>query len=87
MNGTAKNLVLRINTAQPASGQISIGLHINSTSSALKVTIPGGSAAGVYSDLTNSASLTQLDLLTYEIINSATTGTQASLQTVGFMVY
>jgi hypothetical protein len=87
LNGTAKNLVLRINTAQPASGQISIGLHINSTSSALKVTIPGGSAAGVYSDLTNSASLTQLDLLTYEIINSATTGTQASLQTVGFMVY
>jgi hypothetical protein len=62
-------------------------LHINSTSSALKVTIPGGSAAGVYSDLTNSASLTQLDLLTYEIINSATTGTQAALQTVGFMVY
>ena len=87
LRGTAKNLVLRINTAQPASGQISIGLHINSTSSALKVTIPGGSAAGVYSDLTNSASLTQLDLLTYEIINSATTGTQAALQTVGFMVY
>ena len=87
LRGTAKNLVLRINTAQPASGQISIGLHINSTSSALKVTIPGGSAAGVYSDLTNSASLTQLDLLTYEIINSATTGTQAALQTVGFMVF
>jgi hypothetical protein len=87
LNGTAKYLVLRINTAQPASGQISIGLHINSTSSALKITIPAGSAAGVYSDLTNSASLTQLDLLTYEVINSATTGTQASVQTVGFMVY
>ena len=87
LKGTARYLVLRINTAQPASGQISIGLHINSTSSALKITIPAGSAAGVYSDLTNSASLTQLDLLTYEVINSATTGTQASVQTVGFMVY
>ena len=87
LKGTARYLVLRINTAQPASGQISIGLHINASSSSLKITIPAGSAAGVYSDLTNSASLTQLDLLTYEVINSATTGTQASVQTVGFMVY
>ena len=87
LSGTARYLVLRINTAQPASGQISIGLHINASSSSLKITIPAGSAAGVYSDLTNSASLTQLDILTYEIINSATTGTQAALQTVGFMVY
>ena len=87
LKGTARYLVLRINTAQPASGQISIGLHINASSSSLKITIPAGSAAGVYSDLTNSASLTQLDLLSYEIINSATTGTQAGLQTVGFMVF
>ena len=87
LSGTARYLVLRINTAQPASGQISIGLHINASSSSLKITIPAGSAAGVYSDLTNSASLTQLDLLSYEIINSATTGTQAALQTVGFMVF
>jgi hypothetical protein len=87
LSGTARYLVLRINTAQPASGQISVGLHINASSSSLKITIPAGSAAGVYSDLTNSASLTQLDLLTYEIINSATTGTQAALQTVGFMVF
>ena len=87
LTGTAKYLVLRINTSQPASGQMTVGLHINASSSLLKVTIAAGSAAGVYSDLLNTASLTQLDLLSYEIINSSTTGTQASLQTVGFMIY
>jgi hypothetical protein len=87
LSGTAKYLVLRINTAQPASGQMTVGLHINASSSLLKITIAANSAAGVYSDLLNTASLTQLDLLSYEIINSSTTGTQASLQTVGFMIY
>jgi len=84
--GTFKNFFVRTNTAQPASGSLVISLYVNSAVTSISITIAAGSAAGVFSDTSNSATIVNGDLACYEVINNATT-TSATIQTASINYY
>ncbi len=84
--GTFKNLYLRLNTAQPASGSLVVSLYVNSAATAISITIAAGSAAGVYSNTANSATIANGDLVCYEVINNAT-ASAATIQTISINHY
>ena len=84
--GTFKNFFLRLNTSQPASGSLVVSLYVNSAVTSISITIPAGSASGVYSDTSNSASVVNGDLVCYEVINNAT-GSSGTIQTISINYY
>lgn len=84
--GTFKNFFLRLNTGQPASGSLVVSLYNNAAVTAISITIPAGSASGVYSDTSNSASVVNGDLVCYEVINNAS-GSSGTIQTISINYY
>jgi hypothetical protein len=77
-NGTISKLYIMTNTAQPATGSLVCTLRKNSVDQALTVTIAAGSAAGVFTDLVNSVSVTAGDQIGMKFVNNAT-GTSAAI--------
>ena len=71
-DGTISKLYLNILNAQSATGSNVITVRKNGVDTPLTVTIPAGGAAGVYSDTTNSFTVSEGDILTYKLVNSAT---------------
>lgn len=69
--GVYKNLYLRTAGAQPASGTLVCTLVINNVPSALVVTVAAGSAAGIYSDTTNTVTVVAGDVMWFSIKNNA----------------
>jgi len=79
---TVKNFYIYTSTAQPATGSHVLTILKNGVATGIVVTIPSGSAAGVFSDTTNSESFAQGDAITIQAVNNAATnsGTIVSLQ-------
>jgi hypothetical protein len=79
---TVKNFYIYTSTAQPATGSHVLTILKNGVATGIVVTIPSGSAAGVFSDTTNSESFAQGDAITIQAVNNASTnsGTIVSLQ-------
>ncbi len=69
--GVYKNLYFRTATAQPASGSLVCTLVINNIPSAVVVTVAAGSAAGVYSNTTNTVAVVAGDVMWFSILNNA----------------
>jgi len=71
--GTLTKLYVQTSTAQPATGSLVCTVRKNSVDQALTLTIAAGSAAGVFSDLVNSMTVAQGDLMGMKFQNNATT--------------
>jgi hypothetical protein len=82
---TVRNLRVRTLTAQPGTGTMVVVVRDDTTSTdtALTVTIGAGAAAGLFSDTSNSASVTGGDHLVLKITNNATE-TSGGIQGWGF---
>ena len=69
---TMSNFFANTSTAQPASGAYTITIRKNNADTALIITIAAGSAAGNYSNTTNSATFVAGDGMTIKFTNNAT---------------
>ena len=81
-NVTVKNFYIYTSTAQPATGSHVLTVLKNGVATSITVTIASGSAAGLFSDTTNSESFAQGDAISIQAVNNATTNscTIVSLQ-------
>lgn len=69
---TLKNFYIRTNSTQPASGSHVLTILKNGVATSIVVTIAAGSAAGVFSDTTNSVSFAAGDEVSIQAVNNAT---------------
>ena len=69
------NFYFRISSAQPATGTLVLTLQKNGVDTALTITIAAGSAAGNYTDNTNTVTFAAGDTWQLKIVNNATTST------------
>lgn len=84
--GTWKNMYIRTSATQPASGSLVFALHINNTTSSISITIAAGSAAGTFSDTTNTATTSAGDLVVWEMVNNASAAsTSVTGGNIGFV--
>ncbi|HYF55017.1 MAG TPA: hypothetical protein VEA41_12230 [Salinarimonas sp.] len=72
VGGTLKNLYVRTNNAQPGDAGITITLRKNGVAQSLAVTIAAGSAAGTFSDTTNTVTVVAGDYIDLQFANSST---------------
>lgn len=72
-NVTLKNFYIYTSTAQPATGSHVLTVLKNGVATNITVTIASGSAAGLFSDTTNSESFAQGDAISIQAINNAST--------------
>lgn len=83
--GTMNNLLVRTSNTQSVTGSAVITIRKNAADTALSVTIAAGSAAGIYTDLTNLVSVAARDLLSIQVTNNATIQT-AQFNQVSFAI-
>lgn len=69
---TLKNFYIRTSSTQPASGSHVLTILKNGVATSIVVTIAAGSAAGVFSDTTNSVSFAAGDEISIQAVNNAT---------------
>lgn len=72
-NVTLKNFYIYTSTAQPATGSHVLTVLKNGVATGITVTIASGSAAGLFSDTTNSESFAQGDAISIQAVNNAST--------------
>ena len=72
-NLTVKNFYIYTSTAQPATGSHVFTVLKNGVATSITVTIASGSAAGLFSDTTNSESFAQGDAISIQAVNNAST--------------
>jgi hypothetical protein len=77
--GTLTKLYVQTSSAQPATGSLVCTVRKNSVDQALTLTIAAGSAAGVFTDLVNSVSVAQGDLMGMKFQNNATAAVSANV--------
>jgi len=70
--GVFKNFYITIGSAQPASGSLVATVMKGGSATALTITIPAGSGAGGYSDLTHSFTVVAGDAIRVNLQNNAT---------------
>ena len=70
---TLKNFYIYTSTAQPATGSHVFTVLKNGVATGITITIAAGSAAGLFSDTTNSESFAQGDAISIQAVNNATT--------------
>jgi hypothetical protein len=68
---TLKNFYVRTSGTQPASGNHVLTILKNGVSTSIVVTIPSGSAAGIFSDITNQEAFAQGDEISIQAVNNA----------------
>lgn len=68
---TFSKFYILTSNVQPASGSYVITILKNGVATSITITIPAGSAAGVFSDTTNSVSFAAGDGISIEVINNA----------------
>ena len=71
---TFSNFYFRIYGAQPATGSLVLTLQKNAVDTAVTITIASGSAIGIYSDTSNSASFSAGDTWQLKLVQNATSG-------------
>jgi hypothetical protein len=77
--GTLSRFYVLTSSAQPAGCSLDAYISVDGASSAIHVTIPGGSAAGLYSDTSHTAAITDGQKLSVKFTNgSCTSATVAS---------
>ena len=69
---TLSKFYFRTNSIQSGTGSLVINVRKNAANTGITITIAAGSAIGTFTDLSNTASIAAGDLLTLQIINSAT---------------
>jgi hypothetical protein len=74
---------IQTGNSQPATGSHVLTLRKNGVDTSVQVTIPAGSASGVFSDTANSATFAAGDLLGIRMINNASTAA-AQIQSMAF---
>ena len=79
---TLSNLFIKTLTAQPAGQDLVISVKENGVATGITKTIPGGSAAGTYTDTTNTYAFTAGRGLRFDLVQAA--GAAASAQ-IGFI--
>lgn len=85
-DGVLNNLIVRIASAQPASGSLVVTMTIANVDTALVVTIPAGSAAGSYTFSTN-VSISGGNLIKWKVVNNATAASaQFTAITMGYEI-
>jgi hypothetical protein len=72
-NCTLKNFYIRTGSNQPVNGSHVLTILKNGVATSIVVTIPAGSAAGVFSDILNSVSFLAGDEISIEAVNNAST--------------
>lgn len=72
-NVTLRNFYIYTSTAQPATGSHVLTVLKNGVATGITVTISAGSAAGLFSDITNSETFSQGDAISIQAINNAST--------------
>lgn len=72
IDGTIKKLYVITSGTQDASGSLVITARKNGSSQTLSVTIAARSGTGVYSDTSNSFTVSAGDLVSYQVVNNAT---------------
>jgi hypothetical protein len=70
-NVTLKNFYVYTSTTQPATGSHVLTIFKNGVATAITITIPSGSGAGLFSDTTNSESFVQGDAISIQAVNNA----------------
>lgn len=70
--GTLKTLYVTTLSTQDASGDLVVTVRKNGAGTALTTTISAGSAAGVFTDLSNSVTVAAGDKISIELANAAT---------------
>lgn len=80
---TMRNLRFTTADAQPASGNLVLAVRIGGSDSAVTITVAASAAAGDFSDLVNTASVSAGDRVSYHWTNNAT---DASAQIRGISV-
>lgn len=70
--GTFKWAYIATSSAQPASGAIVFTLRVNGADTSIVITIALSSAAGTFTDLANTATISAGDLVCWKAVNSAT---------------
>lgn len=77
---TLRNMTITTSTSQPASNSLTFNLRKNGANCNIQIVIAGGSAAGSFTDLTNTCPVVQSDLVNLQSIEQ--TGTSATVQMV-----
>jgi hypothetical protein len=70
---TLKNFYVRTSGTQPASGNHVLTILKNGVATSIVVTIPAGSSAGIFSDITNQEAFAQGDEISIQAVNNAST--------------
>jgi hypothetical protein len=81
-DGTFRNGYVATSTAQPGTGSLVFTLRINSADATVVITVAAGSAAGTFTDLTNTSTATAGQLGGWKIKNNASS-TSAALTGIG----
>ena len=69
--GTLDNLSVRINSSQPASGNLVATVYVNGVASAFTLTIPANSVAGLYSNVSTTLAISANAAIVIGIRNNA----------------
>jgi hypothetical protein len=69
--GAIKNWAINVG-AQPASGSLVFTLRVNSVDTAMTITVAAGSASNKYYNTGSSISVAQGDLISFKVVNNAT---------------
>jgi hypothetical protein len=80
---TISNFFIQTGNSQSATGSHVLTLRKNGVDTSVQITIPAGSAAGVFSDTANSATFAAGDLLGIRMINNAS-ASAAQIQSISF---
>jgi len=81
---TLNNFYFRTYGAQPAGGSLVVTLQKNGSDTAITVTIAAGSAAGNFTDTTNSIAFAAGDTWQLKLVQNALTGTSTGLAGYSF---
>lgn len=84
-SGTVKSLHVYTLSSQGASGTLTFTLRKNGVSQPVTINIAASAAAGIYTDLSNTFSITAGDLMSIQVVNGSTT-TSAQIKSIAFLI-
>lgn len=85
--GIIRNFYITTRLSQPATGTLTLTIRKNGSDTPLQIVVPAGASAGVFSDITHSASASPGDVFTFSATNSSATDVSCAVVAVSFGVY
>ena len=80
-----KNLYVITGTTQPADGTLTVTIRKNGADTNISIVIPAGATSGVFSNTSNTTSVSAGDLLTLKFVN-ASASSSASVAASSFII-